>query len=208
MEGMDGLNNIYKRMNEIRNTEKNLRNIYKPDKVKEFENMYKDALNASKDTEKKDKTVSSNSNLSTELDSDSSLSLKETNIKDDKSKINDAIAKSSVKYKVAEDLIRAVINVESGYNRTSVSKAGAMGLMQLMPKTSLDLGVEKPFDIYENIDGGVKYLRILLDKYDNNLEKALAAYNAGPNRVDKIDGVPDIEETKNYVRLIKKKLLE
>lgn len=208
MEGIDGLNNIYKRMNEIRNTGKNLRNIYKPDKVKEFENMYKDALNASKETEKKDKTVTSSSSLSTELESDAYLNIDSTDLIDDKSKINDAIAKSSAKYKVAEDLIRAVINVESGFNKTSVSKAGAMGLMQLMPKTSLDLGVEKPFDIYENIDGGVKYLRILLDKYDNNLEKALAAYNAGPNRVDKHDGVPDIEETKNYVRLIKKKLLE
>ncbi|HOF00777.1 MAG TPA: lytic transglycosylase domain-containing protein [Spirochaetota bacterium] len=208
MEGIDGLNNIYKRMNEIRNTGKNLRNIYKPDKVKEFENMYKDAFNSSKSAEKKEKTVSSSSNLSTELEADASLSLKEINLKDDKSKINDAIAKSSAKYKVAEDLIRAVITVESGYNRTSVSKAGAMGLMQLMPKTSLELGVEKPFDIYENVDGGVKYLRMMLDKYDNNLEKALAAYNAGPNSVDKNGGVPDIKETKNYIRLIKKKLLE
>ncbi|HQB61080.1 MAG TPA: hypothetical protein PK899_05410, partial [Spirochaetota bacterium] len=90
MEGIDGLNNIYKRMNEIRNTGKNLRNIYKPDKVKEFENMYKDALNSSKSAEKKEKTVSSSSNLSTELETDASLNLKEINLKDDKSKINDA----------------------------------------------------------------------------------------------------------------------
>jgi len=105
-------------------------------------------------------------------------------------------------------LIRAVISIESGYDVYSVSRTGAMGLMQLMPKTALELGVEKPFDIEENILGGTKYLKMMLDKYNNDLDKALAAYNAGPHNVDAANGIPDIEETKKYVKLVKKQLLK
>ena len=85
----------------------------------------------------------------------------------------------------------------------SVSHAGAMGMMQLMPKTALSLGVTKPFDIDQNIDGGTHYLRLMLNKYDGDLEKALAAYNAGPHRVDAANGIPDIEVTQKYVKTIK-----
>ena len=79
--------------------------------------------------------------------------------------------------------------------------------MQLMPQTAKELDVTNSFDIYQNIDGGVKYLRQLLSKYDNDLEKALAAYNAGPHRVDAVNGVPKINETMNYVNQIKKSVL-
>ena len=83
-----------------------------------------------------------------------------------------------------------------------------MGLMQLMPKTALEMGVEKPFDISENIDGGTKYLKLMLEKYQGNLDKTLSAYNAGPNRVDEANGIPNIPETQNYVKQIKKILFK
>lgn len=97
----------------------------------------------------------------------------------------------------AEPRIRAVIQVESGWNPEAVSAKGARGLMQLMPGTADMLGVEDPFDPEQNIEGGVKYLSGLTDKYNGDIEKALAAYNAGPNRVD-AGRIP--EAASRYVR--------
>ena len=100
-------------------------------------------------------------------------------------------------YNIDEELVRAVIQVESGWNPKAVSSKGARGLMQLMPGTADMLGVDDPFDPEQNIGGGVKYLSDLTDKYNGDIEKALAAYNAGPTRVDS-GRIP--EASSRYVR--------
>ena len=98
--------------------------------------------------------------------------------------MQDVIDECADKYNIDNELIRAIIQVESGWNTGAVSNKGAQGLMQLMPKTAAMLGVNNPFDPAENIEGGARYISDLTDKYRGDVEKALAAYNAGPARVD------------------------
>jgi soluble lytic murein transglycosylase-like protein len=114
-----------------------------------------------------------------------------------------SISEHSRRLGVAEDLVRAVIQVESAFNPRAVSEKGAMGLMQLMPATAKDLGVTDPFNPDENIRGGVTYLKQLLTRYDQKVELALAAYNAGMGNVEKYGNtVPPFKETRNYVSKI------
>ncbi|MDI6619401.1 MAG: lytic transglycosylase domain-containing protein [Clostridiales bacterium] len=124
--------------------------------------------------------------------------------------INEAVEASSRKYGVDADLIKSVIKQESGFNPKAVSKAGALGLMQLMPKTASALGVDNPLDAMENIDAGTRYLKSLIDSYGGDIKLALAAYNGGIGRMrrlnvnspDKIDAMPS--ETQNYVSKVYK----
>jgi soluble lytic murein transglycosylase-like protein len=109
------------------------------------------------------------------------------------------IASCSNQYGVPSSLVKAVIHAESGYNPNAVSKKGAAGLMQLMPGTAQQLKVSDSFNPGDNIRGGVKYLKFLLDTFKGDVTLALAAYNAGLSKVAKYGGVPPYEETRNYV---------
>jgi hypothetical protein len=116
--------------------------------------------------------------------------------------INELVASASGTYSLDPDLVNSVIRAESGFNVRAVSPKGAQGLMQLMPQTASALGVENAFDPQANVEGGTRYLRELLERYNFDLIKALAAYNAGPERVERYGGVPPYYETKAYVARI------
>ena len=114
--------------------------------------------------------------------------------------IDKLIDKYATQNNLDPDFVKAVVKQESGFNPNAKSHCGAMGLTQLMPSTAQGLGVKNAFDAEQNIYGGTKYLKGLMDRFGNNKELALAAYNAGPNAVKKYNGVPPYKETQNYVK--------
>jgi len=116
--------------------------------------------------------------------------------------LNEVVNSASATYHLDPDLVNSVIHAESGFNVHAVSPKGARGLMQLMPGTANQLGVNDAFDPQANVEGGSRYLRELLERYNFDLVKALAAYNAGPERVEQYQGVPPFRETRAYVARI------
>jgi soluble lytic murein transglycosylase-like protein len=116
--------------------------------------------------------------------------------------IDQSISQAGEKHHIDPDFITSLVRAESGFHPRAISPKGARGLMQLMPKTAADLGVKDPFDSNENVEAGTRYLRELLEQYDYDAVKALAAYNAGPDRVTRFHGVPPFNETRSYVNRI------
>jgi len=133
---------------------------------------------------------------------DSSIENRTNSTKTSRSEIENLIEKYADKNGLDSDFVKAVINQESGFNPNATSHCGAMGLMQLMPGTAQGLGVTNAYDAEQNIMGGTKYLKGLMDRFDNNKSLALAAYNAGPNAVKKYGGIPPYAETQNYVKKV------
>lgn len=116
--------------------------------------------------------------------------------------LDDIYTEASQTYGVSKELLKAMTKQESNFNPNATSRSGAQGLMQLMPSTAASLGVTDSYDPYQNIMGGAKYIRKMLDKYNGDVSLALAAYNAGSNNVDKYGGIPPFAETQNYVAKI------
>lgn len=117
----------------------------------------------------------------------------------------DAIEAYSIAYEVDPKLVKAIIAIESCFDKKAVSAVGARGLMQLMPATAKELGVKDSFDSNQNIRGGIKYFSQMLKRFNDNTELALAAYNAGPGAVEKYGGIPPFAETKGYVKKVLKR---
>ncbi|MDJ0625311.1 MAG: lytic transglycosylase domain-containing protein [Candidatus Caenarcaniphilales bacterium] len=116
--------------------------------------------------------------------------------------VEDAIQKAGISTGIDTDLIKSIVNAESGGDSNAISSAGAKGLMQLMDSTANDLGVKDPFDPHQNALGGASYLKQQLERFDGNLLHALAAYNAGPQAVEENNGIPPYKETIDYVKKV------
>jgi len=118
------------------------------------------------------------------------------------SRLDRIVQEAAERHQLDPALVKAVISTESSWNSRAISQKGAMGLMQLIPSTAQRFGVGNPFDPEQNVEGGATYLKSLLDRYNGNLSKSLAAYNAGERAVDLSGGIPAFLETQNYVRKV------
>ena len=173
--------------------------------TKSIENDFNKILNSKKEETEKKEDIKPASELKEDIKPElkEAIELKsKIDLKSQSTNIDELIETFGEKYGIDGDFIKAIIKQESGFNPNATSKKGAMGLMQLMPKTAQSLGVIDAYNPSQNIEGGVKYLRGLLDRFDNDQELALAAYNAGPNAVKKYGGIPPYKETQNYVKAI------
>ncbi len=140
-------------------------------------------------------------------DQDNAATIKNNGPKSRENYLEGIIDAMGQKYGVDSNLIKAVVEAESGFNAQARSPVGAEGLMQLMPGTASSYGVKDSFDSVQNLEGGTHFLKDLLNRYQGNVPLALAAYNAGPGAVEKYDGIPPYAETQNYVKKIMGRLI-
>lgn len=138
----------------------------------------------------------------TDSDTTTSNTIPNTGVLECSDELNEYFQQAADTYGVDVKLLKCIAYAESNFRTNVTSGSGAMGVMQLMPKTAEGLGVRDAYDPQQNIMGGAKYISIQLERFDGNIEYALAAYNAGPNRVEEYGGIPPYEETQNYVKKI------
>lgn len=192
MMQIEGLNSIIRRIDEL-----NMR--FGINTANYQENVNKTAATGGVEQEKPQRLE--NGSFATELDKAMSMESRGAvglNISGD---TNSLIKEAAARYQVDPRLVAAVAQTESGGNQEAVSPAGAVGVMQLMPETAAGLGVN-PYDKRQNIEGGAKYLRQMMDTFGGDVQKAVAAYNAGPQAVKEYNGIPPYRETQDYVNKV------
>ncbi len=192
MMQIEGLNSIIHRIDEL-----NMR--FGINTANYQENVNKTAATGGVEQEKPQRLE--NGSFATELDKAMSMESRGAvglNISGD---TNSLIKEAAARYQVDPRLVAAVAQTESGGNQEAVSPAGAVGVMQLMPETAAGLGVD-PYDKRQNIEGGAKYLRQMMDTFGGDVQKAVAAYNAGPQAVKEYNGIPPYRETQDYVNKV------
>lgn len=192
MMQIEGLNSIIHRIDEL-----NMR--FGINTTSYQENVNKNAAAGGVEQEKPQRLE--NGSFATELDKAMSMESRGAvglNISGD---TNSLIKEAAARYQVDPRLVAAVAQTESGGNQEAVSPAGAVGVMQLMPETAAGLGVN-PYDKRQNIEGGAKYLRQMMDTFGGDVQKAVAAYNAGPQAVKEYNGIPPYRETQDYVNKV------